>query len=111
MNMTHDQMVEVIQAHQEGKTLEARDIGTSAWTRCRQPPSWDFRDYEYRIKPEPPKPREFWIWLYDNDKKPHCISAAGYAHLSREAAIRGGSIRDEPPLDIIRVREVLPETN
>lgn len=64
--MTHDEMITVIQAHRDGKVLEACDAGTGQWTWCRQPPSWDFREYDYRVKPEPTKPREFWI-CYDKD--------------------------------------------
>ncbi|HEY6073922.1 MAG TPA: hypothetical protein VIV15_11125 [Anaerolineales bacterium] len=51
--MTHDEIIAVIQAHKDGKHIELRekhDFGE--WKPvCR--PEWDFRDYDYRVKPEP----------------------------------------------------------
>lgn len=79
--MTHDEMIAVIKAHKEGKTIEARPVrgGRIAWRDwgVTQLPAWDFRDYEYRVKKEPLR---FWatvdihnkvIGLYDNQVDAH----------------------------------------
>ena len=52
--MTHDEMIAVIQAHKDGKTIEsrARGIGGAKWVTLNEEPSWQFSEYDYRIKPE-----------------------------------------------------------
>lgn len=61
--MNHDEMIAVIQAHKEGKTLQfqiRRDNPNirEAWIDLFiDSISWNFERFEYRIKPEPPKPR------------------------------------------------------
>lgn len=94
--MTHDQMIAVIQAHKEGKhvqcklnpsgivnqelieradaLLKERLAALGAATHVKPAYDWsdktcdlfDFVSYDYRVKPEPPKPREGYIsygWL------------------------------------------------
>lgn len=91
--MTHDEMIAVIQAHKEGRTvqcklnasgivnqeligradklLKERLVASGAATYVKPAYDWsdktcdlfDFVSYEYRVKPEPPKPREWWIQL------------------------------------------------
>lgn len=56
--MTHDEMIAVIQAHKDGKSILFRVIDSNGnWMESN--PSFDFSNYEYRIKPEPPK--EWWF--------------------------------------------------
>jgi hypothetical protein len=55
--MNHDEMIAVIQAHKEGKTIQfkykAKDY---EWKDCiSNKPSWDFTEYAYRVKPGPKK--------------------------------------------------------
>jgi hypothetical protein len=53
--MTHDEMIAVIQAHKDGKKLEFRDqrfTEFKEWVQCLEP-HWNFKDCDYRIKPEP----------------------------------------------------------
>lgn len=52
--MTHDEMIEVIQAHKEGKAIDGRLIGSGDddW-RIDDEPTWDFSKWEYRVRPEP----------------------------------------------------------
>lgn len=67
MSMTHDEMIAVLQAHKEGKAIQAKskhdldlDAKWQAFTThlaC----GWDTFTWDYRVKPEPPKPRERWI--------------------------------------------------
>lgn len=54
--MTHDEMIEVIKAHNEGKRLEYRlswDNGNGQWLQLDNfNEHFDFSIYEYRIKPK-----------------------------------------------------------
>lgn len=65
--MTHDEMIAVIQAAKEGKELQSkfrlmRGGEPNEWRELhRRSEHFDFADYDYRVNPEPPKPREFWI--------------------------------------------------
>lgn len=54
--MTHEEMISVIQAHKEGKQIQYRRIGNTEWLDTPKP-AWNFVLFEYRIKPEPPKPK------------------------------------------------------
>ena len=50
--MTTEEILEVVTAYRDGKTIECRDSGfESPWIFARTP-SWSFWDTEYRIKPE-----------------------------------------------------------
>lgn len=53
--MTHDEMIEVIAAHRDGKGVEVSERSPTRdnW-RVAVKPAWDFSDYKYRVKPEPP---------------------------------------------------------
>jgi len=61
--MTHDEMIAVIQAHRDGKTIQFRDRDSQGKWDDLHPVcfSANFGTYDYRVKPEPPKPREFWL--------------------------------------------------
>jgi hypothetical protein len=65
MSMDHNTAIAVIEAHRDGKEIEARYRNrpqlTNQWTECTDGTSWNFDFFEYRIKPEPPKPREWWL--------------------------------------------------
>jgi len=49
--MTNDEMIKVLQAHKEGKTIETKRIGRGEWTEVS--PCWNFQEFEYRVKPVP----------------------------------------------------------
>lgn len=58
--MTHNEMIEVIQAHRDGKTVQCRlQKHQEDWYDAE--PDWNFYDFDYRIKPEP---REWWVNVY-----------------------------------------------
>lgn len=68
--MTREQaknILPIVQAYAKGKTIEFRAHDTTCWDgESRFLPHengccFDVGKYEYRIKPEPPKPREFFI--------------------------------------------------
>lgn len=52
--MTPDEMIEVIQAHKEGKKIEVmcKASPTGEWG-VTPAPSWNFTQYSYRVKKEP----------------------------------------------------------
>lgn len=67
--MTHDEMIAVIQAAKEGKEIEWKYVGQNdGWNplvgSTQGQVYFDFRSMEYRVKPEPVKPRQLWINEY-----------------------------------------------
>lgn len=90
----------IIQAWAEGKTIQYN--GLRGWEDCKVDETLSFVDTleHYRIKPEPPKPREWWVNVYLN---------ASHAHATKEKAdaIANGSNR----IECVRVREVIEESN
>lgn len=68
MSMTHDEMIAVIAAHKEGKVIECRNAHEPEdWRdRLEAPPTFDFYRFDYRIKPEPRKPRVIYVNEYDH---------------------------------------------
>lgn len=58
--MTHDEMIAIIEAHKNGKTIQFSPlIGNrcDSWGNYRKgdTPSWDFSKFKYRIKPREPR--------------------------------------------------------
>lgn len=58
---------EVAQATLEGKELEYRGVDSDEWKRFSfsQDVNFFFNEREYRIKPQPRKPREWWMNPYN----------------------------------------------
>lgn len=54
-------MIEVLEAVWAGKPIEFKGVneGNCEWQEVPYP-TWQFDTYDYRVKPEPPKPKE-WI--------------------------------------------------
>ena len=59
--MTHDDVIAVVHAHRDGKAIQYRNkCGGIEWQdRVVNDLTFNLETYDYRIKPEPPKPREF----------------------------------------------------
>lgn len=97
---TFDEMIAVINAYQQGKELQRRQWNTGAfedWKDCGLI-AWDFSKTEYRIKPEPPKLREWWVAIFGGN----IFTTAKTENELREFRnIPAGS-------DIRLVREVIP---
>ena len=108
--MTDDQILAVVQAHKEGKKIEHRlknpldgqpedwiEIPSSGWI-------WNFLERDYRVAPEPRKPREWWLvrgsegWRVHEDDLP-----SGYKPFSANFETSGKIV----PHQVIRVREVI----
>ena len=60
--MTHDEMIEVIQAHKDGKIIQSRNKASKDEWMLNLSPLWSFYDTDYRIKPES---REFYVRKQD----------------------------------------------
>ena len=54
MKNTHDEMIEVIKEHKEGKEIEFTALGRyyGDWQDVIGEPSWNFGDFKYRVKPK-----------------------------------------------------------
>lgn len=67
--MTDDEILTVVQAHKEGKKIECKGRHLShpmipkwnEWTDSN--PHWNFAEFDYRVAPEPRKPREWNITI------------------------------------------------
>lgn len=76
--MTHDEMIAVIQAHKEGKTVLFREIyrPSDSWAPVSDDPAWNFQLFLYRIKPEP---RVIWVNEYSYSKTLYCYMSEAHA--------------------------------
>jgi hypothetical protein len=60
--MTHDEMIAVIQAHKDGKVIQARsNLRNTDWIDIKYEPIFNFNSNDYRPKPEP---KEYWLVPY-----------------------------------------------
>lgn len=95
--MTNESFVEVLQAAEAGKVIECRFIregANGAWVE-KTHRHWDTFDFDYRVKFEPPAPREWQAAVLTNGV---IVSAgAGLPSLSRTEGVS----------EFVRVREVL----
>lgn len=58
--MTPQEMIDVIQAHADGKQIQMHPKEDPVWFDCKPPsPTFDFHRYEYRVKPAAPA-----MWQY-----------------------------------------------
>jgi hypothetical protein len=74
--MTHAEMIEVIKAHSEGRAIQWRRKGFAEWSNVSNPKFeyFNFSLDEYRLKPEPPKPRE--VFLFPHGGYPGGLSTS-----------------------------------
>jgi hypothetical protein len=87
--MTHDEMIAVIRAHEEGKEIQFRQSGSdNIWEDCD--PHWAFHCIEYRVRPEA---REFYITVKENNTV--CAASHVKSHVTKFGR------------PVIKVREVL----
>lgn len=99
--MMPDAMIEVIAGARDGKEVQKQ-------ARTSLPPKWepfdhlvegfDFVRYIYRIKPDPPKPREWWVNVY-----PRTQIVSGFP-----SADSADAYQQEGRIACVHVREVLP---
>lgn len=94
--MSDDEIIAVVQAHKEGKQIEYKIRGSEShvWLSSVAP-AWNFYDYDYRVKPEPRKLREWWI------------HKGGYGGEDQRWTIEDKPL--VPCCDYIHVREVIDD--
>jgi len=51
--MPHDEMIAVIQHHKNGGIVQCQRPHETIWFDVTDCPKWNFRDFDYRAKPEP----------------------------------------------------------
>jgi hypothetical protein len=85
MSMTHDEMIAVIAAHRDGKTIQFRTVETECDWRDIESPVWDFQSSDYRIKPEP---LECWVNVYE-----HGTNTVFESKVMAEAAAQSYALR------------------
>ena len=82
--MTVDQMIEVLTAYKAGKKIQM--FWQGSWGDCGpHEPAWNFKDFIYRVKPEP---KVIWVNEY--------ADGSGMTHPSKEQAQyvqHGGHVR------------------
>ena len=84
--MSDDEILEVVQAHKEGKQIQwktANEVPNLSWMDGAPLP-WDFNKYQYRVAPEPRKPREWILPSSTPDMKGRPMSLDkydGYIHV------------------------------
>lgn len=61
MAKTLAEKIAVMQAAERGEEIEVRACGSSDWHLPAQYFAWNWRDFDYRVKP---KPQKFWV-LFD----------------------------------------------
>lgn len=93
--MTHDEMIEVIQAHKEGKQIQFNHHRSGDSWGDTNPPLWNFELNNYRAKPEP---REFYILLDKSGKVLYTVGDIKDCKKALKACVTNS---------IIKVREVL----
>jgi hypothetical protein len=86
----------LVQALADGKTIQGYYDPTMEWRDLKSPDFSNWPPDKFRIKPEPPKPREFLISLTD-------------LGLVFDAVKAGVAMQPTPGGSIIRVREIIEE--
>lgn len=85
--MTDDEIIEVVRAHKEGKQIQHRlnentdgDPADHNWkdVEIGRLWPWNFLQRDYRVKPEPRKPREWTLFDYGDGVTTHPIDGCSY---------------------------------
>lgn len=98
--MTNDEIIAVVTAAKEGKTIQSRSyaFGPGPHWKLVEKPDWNFSDCEFRVAP---KPREWWLVMLKTTGD--CSCAMPSKEIAKNYA--AGSARG--PFEIVHVREVL----
>lgn len=65
MAKTLAEKIAVMQAAERGEEIEIRACGCANWHLPAQDFAWNWRDYDYRVKP---KPQKFWVVFNDKNQ-------------------------------------------
>lgn len=63
--MTNDEIIAVVQADSEGKEIECIELNRADDTWGSAGPEWNFAAFDYRVKTEPKKPREWQVHVQE----------------------------------------------
>jgi hypothetical protein len=102
-NMTHDEMIYVLQAHKEGERIQRQNKNSELgeleeeWIDILTP-TWDFRNYNFRVRR---KPRKWWLNVYRDGYRENCVR-----YLSKKEAVEAVKDREDF-VDCIPVQELL----
>lgn len=68
--MTLREKIEVMEAFERGAEVEHTPVGTQVW-QPNDIPRWDWRKFDYRIKPKPKQTVmiEKWLMSYNGDNR------------------------------------------
>ncbi len=100
MKQSYEEMIEVLKAAAEGKTIQARYDGNATWGDIEgHEPVWDFSFYEYRVKPEQVT---VYVNVYETDYGSHW----SYCYPTGEAARFAAN---DPKVVAIAVPIIVPE--
>lgn len=63
---TLKEKIKVMQALEDGKTIQAHYLQDGLWFDCEVEPAWNWGELDYRIasKPPPPELKELWLNIY-----------------------------------------------
>jgi hypothetical protein len=87
--MSDDEILAVVQAYKEGKKIQVcSPIEGAKWHDCERP-MWAFDNLDYRVAPEPRKPREWSV------------------HVVTDGVITSFPLHENMIQETVRVREVL----
>lgn len=96
-----DRRIEVMKAYRDGVKLEINHGREGDWVALHVEPSWNWHHHDYRIAPEPRKPRECWVIFPLNYPHPRVIGGATKID-AMLSAVEGGD-------EVVHMREVLPD--
>ena len=100
---TIHEMIEVMQAAERGEQIQYKRSG-HGWRECESEPAWDWRSFDYRVKPQP---REWFIAMADG----MCCGFAYASEVDIPQLPPTPSGYAWPKREIVRVREVIYEEN
>jgi len=100
--MTNKEIIEVVQAAEQGKQIEVRLKGFTAWVAFDvAEENWDFQKYEYRVAVEPREFKLIW-WPGEECTRGTCINGRSGWHVYDVASDLSG-----PEWRVILVREII----
>jgi hypothetical protein len=99
--MTDDQILEVVQARKNGKQIEILYDTRHGYTYetwiTTDIDSWDFLNHDYRVKPEPPKPREFWLCKYNSSPTDYSVWSHPVKQYNADEVIHVQEVLEDQP--------------
>ena len=109
MSMTVKEMIAVMQAFEEGKTIEyaAKSVTSADKWRPASTPVWDWSVRIYRVKPEP---KEFYTVAYAYDGGVEGYSTLQLTKEGAELLAQAYVAAGYAVARVIKVREVLDES-